>query len=192
MYICTYSPPRHLVAKRAAVMRRCGCIQVQWQRVVLDEGHFVKNATTKQSQACRDLPARARWVVSSTPVQNSITDLYGLVAFLNLAPLTERSVFRAALERPIATNPNGLLRLKVLMAAAWTRRMKTTMVRAHGGARCCCGGRVVLSWGRGSRCCCCGASGVGASGAAVLEWVSAGVAVYSSGPAHVCVRAAVG
>lgn len=102
---------------------------MQWQRVVLDEGHFVKNATTKQSQCCAELPARARWLVTGTPIQNSMKDLYGLIAFLRLAPLTERSVFRAAFERPIAAgNPSGLLRLKVLMAAVAMRRMKTMMV----------------------------------------------------------------
>lgn len=109
---------------------------MQWQRVVLDEGHFVKNAATKQSQACRDLPARARWVVSGTPIQNSMKDLYGLLAFLHLSPLTERAVFRAAFERPIAAgNPSGLLRLKVLMAATAMRRMKTTMARPNPDCR---------------------------------------------------------
>lgn len=105
-------------------------MQVKWLRVVLDEGHFIKNSETQQSAAAASLDARARWIVSGTPIQNSMRDLFGLVAFLHLTPLSERPVFRATFERPMATGDKAaLLRLKVLMAATALRRLKTTEVR---------------------------------------------------------------
>eukprot|EP00892_Ulva_mutabilis_P006202 jgi/Ulvmu1/3954/UM018_0177.1 len=140
---CVFHGPRRSglsaadLAKQDVVITTYGIVvsdarklkRVQWQRIVLDEGHFVKNAATKQSQCCAELPARSRWLVTGTPIQNSMKDLYGLLAFLRLAPLTERSVFRAAFERPMAAgNPTGLLRLKVLMAAVAMRRTKTMKV----------------------------------------------------------------
>ena len=100
--------------------------------MVLDEGHFIKNHETKQSAAAASLDARARWIVSGTPIQNSMRDLYGLVAFLHLKPLSERPVFRATFERPMAIGDKAaLLRLKLLMAAVALRRLKTTVVRGQ-------------------------------------------------------------
>lgn len=104
-------------------------MQVRWLRVVLDEGHFIRNAATKQSKAAADIPARACWVVTGTPIQNAMKDLFGLLAFLRLSPLCERPVFNASLNRPIsAGDATGLLRLKVLMSSVALRRLKTTKV----------------------------------------------------------------
>lgn len=112
--------------------RECSlqCMQVQWLRVVLDEGHFIRNAGTKQAKAATELRARAFWVVTGTPIQNSMKDLFGLLAFLRLSPLCERPVFNASLDRPVsAGDSTGLLRLKVLMSHIALRRLKTTTVR---------------------------------------------------------------
>jgi SNF2 family DNA or RNA helicase len=105
-------------------------VQVKWLRVVLDEGHFIRNASTKQSKACADIPARALWVVTGTPIQNAMKDLFGLLAFLRLSPLCERTVFNASFVRPIALGDTaGLLRLRVLLSQIALRRLKTTKVR---------------------------------------------------------------
>ena len=103
-----------LLTTHQSILATLVYIQIEWLRVVLDEGHFVKNANSQQSQAAASLSARARWILSGTPIQNSIRDLYGILAFLHLDPLQQRPVFTASLERPIGMgDPNGLLRLKV-------------------------------------------------------------------------------
>jgi SWI/SNF-related matrix-associated actin-dependent regulator of chromatin subfamily A3 len=42
---------------------------VQWLRVVLDEGHTIKNPAARQTVAALKLKAERRWVVSGTPLQ---------------------------------------------------------------------------------------------------------------------------
>jgi SNF2 family DNA or RNA helicase len=107
-------------------------VQVTWLRVVLDEGHCIRNAATMQSRAAATLPARSRWVISGTPIQNSMKDLYGLLAFLHLQPLSERDVFNASVDRPLRNgNPDGPRRVKVLLGAIALRRLKTTKVLTH-------------------------------------------------------------
>ncbi len=43
--------------------------QASWLRVVLDEGHTIRNAGTQQAQAAAAVEAERRWIVSGTPIQ---------------------------------------------------------------------------------------------------------------------------
>lgn len=43
-----------------------------WRRVVLDEGHIIRNAKTKAAVAARRLKAQSRWVLTGTPMLESI------------------------------------------------------------------------------------------------------------------------
>lgn len=52
----------------AAVPRKEGLFSVNWGRVVLDEGHTIRNHATKAAVAATALLARCRWVLSGTPI----------------------------------------------------------------------------------------------------------------------------
>lgn len=39
---------------------------ISWLRVVLDEGHVVRNPNTQMSKAVLDLKAKRRWILSGT------------------------------------------------------------------------------------------------------------------------------
>ncbi|KUI54814.1 hypothetical protein VP1G_02180 [Cytospora mali] len=74
-----------------------------WRRVILDEGHTIRNATTKAALAACALKAESRWVLSGTPIVNSIKDLHSLVKFLRLTGGVEDwGVFNAVIARPLA------------------------------------------------------------------------------------------
>jgi DNA repair protein RAD5 len=59
---------------------------VQFWRVILDEAHHIKNRLSKTSRACSALSAIRRWVVTGTPIQNKLEDLFALVHFLKHEP----------------------------------------------------------------------------------------------------------
>lgn len=42
--------------------------KLNWRRVVLDEGHTIRNAKTKAAEAACKLKAQSRWVLSGTPM----------------------------------------------------------------------------------------------------------------------------
>jgi DNA repair protein RAD5 len=65
---------------------RSGLYGVDFWRVVLDEAHHIKNRLSKTSKACSSLSAIRRWVVTGTPIQNKLDDLYALVHFLKHEP----------------------------------------------------------------------------------------------------------
>ena len=58
-----------------------------WFRVVLDEGHIIRNSSAKINRACMMLNATYRWILSGTPIQNSKKDLKSLMRFIR-APET--------------------------------------------------------------------------------------------------------
>ena len=58
--------------------------RVRWDRVILDEGHEIRTLRTKRHGAIAALPADIRWIVSGTPVYNSMRDFVTLCSFLGL------------------------------------------------------------------------------------------------------------
>lgn len=74
---------------------------VQWNYCVLDEGHVIKNGKTKSAQAAKKLHAHHRLILSGTPVQNDVLELWSLFDFLMPGFLGSEKQFAAKYSRPI-------------------------------------------------------------------------------------------
>ena len=55
---------------------------IRWNYIILDEGHVIKNTKTKTAQAIRQLQASHRLILTGTPIQNSVSELWALFDFL--------------------------------------------------------------------------------------------------------------
>ena len=55
-----------------------------WGRIIIDEGHEIRNAKSKISSSVRNLKAGIKWVVTGTPVYNSIKDFVTLCDFIGI------------------------------------------------------------------------------------------------------------
>ena len=55
---------------------------VEWSLVVLDEAQAIKNPAVRQTRAVKQLKAGARIVLTGTPVENRLTDLWSIFDFL--------------------------------------------------------------------------------------------------------------
>jgi superfamily II DNA or RNA helicase len=76
---------------------------VQFDYCILDEGQMIKNANTQSAKATRLLNASHRLVLSGTPIENHLGELWSLFEFLNPGMLGSASVFK--LTGPGARNP---------------------------------------------------------------------------------------
>lgn len=103
-----------------------GIFSIHWRRVVLDEGHTIRNPNSKGSLAACNLRADSRWTLTGTPIINTLKDLYSQVRFLKLTGgLEDFSVFNRVLIRPLnAGNAESRLLLEALMATICLRRRK--------------------------------------------------------------------
>jgi non-specific serine/threonine protein kinase len=67
---------------------------VPWQLVVLDEAQAIKNASTAQTRAVKRLDAAARIVLTGTPVENHLGDVWSLLDFCCPGLLGSASQFK--------------------------------------------------------------------------------------------------
>lgn len=108
------------------VPRPQGLFSVDWRRVILDEGHIIRNPQIKSALAALHLKSQSRWVLTGTPIINNLKDLFSLVRFIGLTGGLERlEIFNSVLIRPLNQGDvNASLLLQALMATICLRRKK--------------------------------------------------------------------
>lgn len=118
MVISTYG----LVQRDAKFLR-----EVPWAGIILDEAQNIKNPETKQSRAARSIPSDYRIVLTGTPVENHVGDLWAIMDSLNPGLLGSQAGFRDRFFKPIQLrrNAEAAERLKRLTGPFIMRRLKT-------------------------------------------------------------------
>lgn len=74
---------------------------VTWNYCILDEGHIIKNGKTKLAKVIKSLIANHRLILSGTPIQNNVIELWSLFDFLMPGFLGTERQFIARYSRPI-------------------------------------------------------------------------------------------
>ncbi|EOA81007.1 uncharacterized protein SETTUDRAFT_174657 [Exserohilum turcica Et28A] len=113
--------------KKPTVPRKSGPFSIKWRRVILDEGHNIRNPKAKKTIAVTNLMAQSRWTLTGTPIINNLKDLYSQVRFLGLSSggLGSFDVFHGAIMRPVMQGSvHGQQLLQMLMSDICLRRKK--------------------------------------------------------------------
>jgi len=71
----------------------------RWLAMVLDEGQQIKNPDSKAAKAARGLEAENRLVLTGTPIENRLLDIWSLMAFAMPGVLGSRKYFRERFDR---------------------------------------------------------------------------------------------
>ena len=72
--------------KVAAILGEAGAV---WDLLLLDEGHRVKNPATATARALRATPSRYRLLLTGTPIQNNLDELWALFDFTHCGALLD-------------------------------------------------------------------------------------------------------
>jgi len=86
----TLKQPAHLERAR----------QTNWDVLVVDEAHYLRNRESQTWQAVNALPRQFLLLLTATPVQNSLEELYNLVTLLQPGQLPSPKEFRARFMDP--------------------------------------------------------------------------------------------
>ena len=122
--------PDLVITSYGLVTRLDWLSQKKWNLVILDEAQAIKNPTTKQALAVRQITAHVRIAMTGTPIENRLSDLWSLFHFAYPSLLGSTADFRALTdaeappdECPSKDDPLSLLRR--LVSPYILRRLKT-------------------------------------------------------------------
>lgn len=112
-----------------------GLYGFQFDRIVLDEAHEIRNRTTDRAHACYDIEGVKRWALTGTPVVNRLDDLYSFVKFLKVEPWDNFSFWRAFISLPFDNPAETHKAFKVVRAILAPLLLRRTKSMEHNGAR---------------------------------------------------------
>jgi len=76
--------------------------QKPWDVLVVDEGHQIKNPSSQSGRVLRRINARSRLLLTGTPLQNKLSDLWALMDFAQPALLGNHATFERNFSEQIA------------------------------------------------------------------------------------------
>ncbi len=92
-----------------AQLRVCGDLlnEVKWLTIILDEGQQIKNPDSKAAKSARELDSENRLVLTGTPIENRLLDMWSLMAFAMPGVLGSRAYFKKRFDKrkdPLSQN----------------------------------------------------------------------------------------
>ncbi|MFT5222700.1 MAG: hypothetical protein ACI867_001006 [Glaciecola sp.] len=99
--------------------------ELHFNKVVLDEAQVIKNHTSETAQKLRLLKSRTRVVLTGTPIENGLGDLWALMDFVNPGLVGERSPFVAQLSATTGVGSTAESALRMLNGVLVFRRTKS-------------------------------------------------------------------
>ncbi len=105
--------------------------EINFSTAVLDEAQHIKNPETQNAQAAFALRATHRFVLTGTPMENSVRDLWSIMNFALPGYLGNRNDFRERYELPIARGsaPDVQRRLSRRLQPFLLRRRKRDVAK---------------------------------------------------------------
>lgn len=100
---------------------------VRWLAAILDEGQQIKNPDSKAAKAARQLRADNRLVLTGTPLENRLLDLWSLMTFATPGALGERAYFHRHFDR--RKDSRAAERLSARLRPFMLRRTKSQVAR---------------------------------------------------------------
>jgi len=118
-------PQHEVIVTSYAVLRRDSELyrDIEFDTVVLDEAQHIKNRQTQNAQAVKSIRALHRIVLTGTPMENSVLDLWSIFDFLMPGYLGTAEDFRERYEQPIVRDRNGGTQARL------ARRLRPFMLR---------------------------------------------------------------
>ncbi|MBL6992022.1 MAG: DEAD/DEAH box helicase [Bacteriovoracaceae bacterium] len=114
-----------LIITTYGLVKRYGWLQkYNWSYVILDEAQAIKNPATAQTKAVKKLKSNNRLILTGTPIENRLSDLWSLFDFLNPGLLGNKREF-TELNRAIDEGEKSYRSLQSVIGPYILRRLKT-------------------------------------------------------------------
>jgi len=98
--------------------------EFEWNYIILDEAQAIKNPSTKQTIAVKKLKSQNRLIMTGTPIENRVSDLWSLFDFLNPGLLGTVGEFSEFMKSSKESN-RKYAKLRKIVSPYVLRRLKT-------------------------------------------------------------------
>ncbi len=118
-----------VVVLNYAQLRVCGeeLNKVNWLVTILDEGQQIKNPDSKAAKCARELDAKNRLVLTGTPIENRLMDMWSLMSFAMPGVLGSRAYFKKRFDK--RKDPGSQTRLAARLRPFLLRRTKLQVAK---------------------------------------------------------------
>ena len=115
-----------VVTSYEMVVREAGAFRkFSWRYLIVDEAHRMKNEDSKLSQILRTYSTHSRLLITGTPLQNNLHELWALLHFLHPELFADSAVFDAAFDLGRGQIDEGVIaKCGQLLSAFMVRRLK--------------------------------------------------------------------
>jgi len=114
-----------VITSYASLLRVPWLAEFPWHVVVLDEAQAIKNPGTRQTRAAKALKSRTRMVLTGTPIENRLSDLWSLFDFICPGLLGTAAQFGRYTKRLSRGDGRSYGPLRRLVRPYILRRLKT-------------------------------------------------------------------
>lgn len=104
--------------------------KIAWKYIVIDEAHRIKNENSLLSQIVRLLPCRNRLLITGTPLQNNLRELWALLNFLLPDIFSTYDEFDSYLQHQGDDNDKVVSQLHAVLRPFLLRRLKSDVEKS--------------------------------------------------------------
>jgi len=102
---------------------------IEFDYCILDEAQNIKNANSQNAVAVKEIKAKTRFVLTGTPIENSLMDLWSIFDFIMPGYLYDEKKFSVRYDKKLKESPEVLEELNRLIKPFILRRRKKQVLK---------------------------------------------------------------
>ncbi len=102
---------------------------IEFNYCFLDEAQFIKNSSSQNSQAVKEIKASRRFALTGTPMENSLMELWSIFDFIMPGYLFDEKRFSVRYHKKLKEGPEVIEELNKLIRPFILRRKKKDVIR---------------------------------------------------------------
>ncbi|ORX47010.1 hypothetical protein DM01DRAFT_1339319 [Hesseltinella vesiculosa] len=113
-----------ITSYETCLMEKSAFKKIQWQYIIIDEAHRIKNENSMLSQIVRMFDSKGRMLITGTPLQNNLHELWALLNFLLPDVFSSSEVFDEWFETQGGDQQKVMAQLHKVLGPFLLRRIK--------------------------------------------------------------------
>jgi len=105
-------------------IERSSFLKFKWRYLIMDEAHSIKNEASKLAQVVRELSTEFRLLITGTPLQNNLRELWALLNFLLPEVFGDAEIFEDFFKLENMAEESVVSKLHAILRPFMLRRLK--------------------------------------------------------------------